>query len=571
MHSPNRLFSFAIMLFILLGIIFLNGCDPDAPTVIIITATPPDDVVVIVPGNPAQQPTVMLPDTAIPPTATITPRPLPTIPLSPVPVVPNLQPSPDATRAAPDYPTQHSVQSGDTLSAIANRYNVSLDALLRLNELANPNILTIGQIIQLPEPPSQQTPGFKILPDSRLVRAPGSAQFDIEAFINQMPGYIRVATDDVDTRLANGATLTQTLSAAQVVARVAQEYSVDPRVLLILLEYRANWLSQFNLPETSKMYPLISEADSLGRDRSGLYRQLAWAADRLNQGYYGWKYRNLNVLQFTDDTRVAIDPGLNAGTVALQYFLGLNKAYWQWLPDVDFEGFYQRYYQYFGDPFQDAIEPLVPDNLQQPALQLPFEPNLIWRYTGGPHGGWGSGSAWSALDFAPPDERPSGSGLCYTSTSWVTALIDGLIVRSDDGAVVIDVDGDGDETTGWSIFYLHLADDNRVTTGQRVQAGDRIGRPSCAGGFSTATHLHIGRRYNGEWLPADCTDCPPGQNPPPFMMDGWQAVGIEGQEYQGFLVQGANRVVAEQGRQTTINEISQSETSQNISTNGATS
>src|SRR5690606_37535414 len=107
--------------------------------------------------------------------------------------------------------------------------------------------------------------------------------------------------------------------------------------------------------------------------------------------------------------------------------------------------FYHTYTAYFGDPFTNIIEPLFPPNLQQPALTLPFRPGQTWFYTGGPHGGWGSGSAWSAVDFAPPDERPAGGSSCYVSEYFATAVAPGVIARSGDGAVVLDLDGDGDE------------------------------------------------------------------------------------------------------------------------------
>ena len=47
---------------------------------------------------------------------------------------------------------------------------------------------------------------------------------------------------------------------------------------------------------------------------------------------------------------------------------------------------------------------MIPEGLTQPELQLPFEVGDVWSYTSGPHGGWDSGSAWAALDFAPPGE-----------------------------------------------------------------------------------------------------------------------------------------------------------------------
>ena len=36
-----------------------------------------------------------------------------------------------------------------------------------------------------------------------------------------------------------------------------------------------------------------------------------------------------------------------------------------------------------------------------------------------------------------------------------------------------------------------------------MKAGDAIGKPSCEGGDATGTHVHIARKYNGEWVLAD--------------------------------------------------------------------
>ena len=31
-------------------------------------------------------------------------------------------------------------------------------------------------------------------------------------------------------------------------------------------------------------------------------------------------------------------------------------------------------------------------------MQLPLQNGTTWSFTGGPHGGWGAGSAWGALE-----------------------------------------------------------------------------------------------------------------------------------------------------------------------------
>jgi len=154
----------------------------------------------------------------------------------------------------------------------------------------------------------------------------------------------------------------------------------------------------------------------------------------------------------------------------------------------------------FGDPWQN-VKPHIPGSLAQPELFLPFEVGHIWAFTGGPHTGWGKGAPYAAIDFAPP----AIAGGCLTTPNWATAAAPGKVVRSETGIVVLDLDGDGDERTGWEIFYLHVGTEGRAQLGATLQRGDLIGHPSCEGGSATGTHIHLARKYNGEWIPADGT------------------------------------------------------------------
>jgi LasA protease len=76
-------------------------------------------------------------------------------------------------------------------------------------------------------------------------------------------------------------------------------------------------------------------------------------------------------------------------------------------------------------------------------------------------------------------------------------------------------DNDGYEQTGWDLFYLHIATQDRVPVGTWLNADDRVGHPSCEGGPSTGTHIHFARKFNGEWILAD--------GPIPFNLSGWIA------------------------------------------------
>lgn len=477
-------------------------------------------------------------------TATRSATPLPAISI----------PTADPTRPRPAesaFSREYVVQPGDTLGAIATSSGVSVNDLMQLNNIANPDLLSVGQVIQLPAPPTDSTPQHKLISDTRFVRSASGASFDISGFVSDQPGYIQSATDDVSQSLSNGQRIEVTLTAAEIVERVALEFSVDPRLLLALLEYHSGWLSTRQLSDEALRFPM----GEIDENREGLYRQLAWTANQLNYGYYGWKYRDWQTVQIDAGERLLYANGLNAGTVGLQYFLSLNNTYPIWLEQVNPGGFDVFYKSLFGDPFAEETAPPVSMGISQPSLTLPFAPSEVWFYTGGPHGGWGSGSAWSAIDFAPPDERVLGMPACYTSEFPVRAVADGVIARSGEGSVILDLDHDQNEATGWTILYLHIASQGRVLAGTQVQAGDIIGYASCEGGFSTATHVHIGRRYNGEWVPAYCHQCINQNDIPPFAMSNWTVIGFEGQEYQGIIVRGNERRQAEQGRQNPINRV----------------
>jgi murein DD-endopeptidase MepM/ murein hydrolase activator NlpD len=189
----------------------------------------------------------------------------------------------------------------------------------------------------------------------------------------------------------------------------------------------------------------------------------------------------------------------------------------------------------FGDPFANAFDPLVPADLQQPPLLWMWDTREIWYFTGGPHGGWDAGSAWAAVDFAPPNEQQG----CAVAQAWVTAAAAGVVVRAEDGAVTQDLDGDGFEQTGWTLLYMHMDNSERVAAGQVLPAGGRIGHPSCEGGYSNASHLHFARRYNGVWIAAD--------NPvAPLNVAGWTARSAP-REYDGWLVKGDRQLEAWDG------------------------
>ncbi len=510
--------------------VFLASCAPatELPTV----APPGYNPFVPLEGNP----TSAIPAGADGGTlATLTPTESPFIVPTAIPLerllptpwpagLPRYTPTPDSPRVLPTSRTdvdQHIVQPGDTLSEIARAYGVGLEALMQANGLADPNRLEVGQALVIPVPqPGAVGSSFKIIPDSELVYGPASAQFDIGKFIAERNGYLASFRQEVEG---------ENLSAAQIIETVAQNYSVNPRLLLALIEHRSGWVNNAAPAQTDYALGIADPG------RPGLYLQLTWAANELNRGYYLWRANAVPSWILADGSIAPIHAGINAGTAGVQNFFAKLDDRAAWQTDVEAFGLFQTYFFLFGSPFDFAVDPVVPDWLHQPRFALPFERGVTWAYTGGPHGAWADGSAWAALDFAPILDAPG----CNPSEDWVTALTDGLIVRAGDGQVIQDIDGDGYEQTGWVILYMHVESRERVEVGERVKGGiSRIGHPSCEGGASNAAHLHIARKYNGEWISA--------AGHIPFVMDDWTPSST-GVEYDGFLERGGFTLEAIEG------------------------
>ncbi len=415
----------------------------------------------------------------------------------------------------------HEVTEGETLGTIALDYNTSVAELVTLNGIEDSDFVYAGQILNVPTTTEENrlSPSFKIIPDSELVYGPAAKEFDIREFTTALDGYLLSYQEEVEGQLIDGPAIVQL---------VADRYSINPRLLLAAIERHSGWVTQTNVANT--IYPLGKQDP----DREGLYLQLNWAANLINFGYYGRSEGGLTTMFTNDGTEVAFAGDINHGTAGLQLYLGAvdGNTYSRWQAEVGPDGFAQTYYRLFDNPFAYSVDPLIPAELAQPPLALPWSSGESWHYSGGPHAAWNTGSAWAAVDFVPPGTQ---SG-CYTAEDWVTAMAPGQVTRSDFGGVVVDLDGDGYAGTGWALTYMHLDDRERIEVGTAVQTGDKLGHPGCEGGVSNGTHLHIARSYNGRWIAAD--------GDLPIVLDGWVSQGA-GYEYNGWLTKDGISVAAD--------------------------
>lgn len=427
----------------------------------------------------------------------------------------------------------YTIQSGDSLAGIALRNQVSVRQIIQANDFENPDLIEVGQIITIPPASANElATSFRILPDSEIYYGPAAKDFDVESIVWQFNGKLNWYEEELTEDLI--------LTGAEIVQRVADEQSVNPRLLLALIEHQSGCLLSRNQDCDLEEYPL----GLINTKQQGLYKQLSWAANELLRGSGLWEKSFLAVWSLADGEVMRIDASINPGTAGLQHLFSLIQGKSAWKQTVSENGFYKTYDELFGYPFAFSEDPLLPEGLTQPELILPLADGDVWLLTSGPHWAWGNGSAWAALDFAPPGEEDDYG--CYYSDAPVLAAADGLVVRSQDAAVVIDLDGDGYEQTGWTLNYFHISAVGRIPAGTRVATGDVIGISSCEGGITTGTHFHIARRYNGVWIDAG------GEIP--FNLGGWVARS-HGTVYDGSLTKQGVTVEAYNGR-SEINSIS---------------
>ncbi len=447
------------------------------------------------------------------PIATASPQPTATI-------TPTTTPTP-----LPEGYIAYESQSGDTLESIAAHFGVHAGDIIDDSDRDAALMIAPGSRFLVKDVLGETTKPDLLFPDSAIVFSPSVALFDVQAFADQLPGYISTYTE----LMTRGQT-----SAAEIIYEMGLEYSINPQILLTIMESEGGWLSNPKPDLDHINYSMGWEK----KDRGTVYFQTGWAIKQLMKGYYGWREGKLTELTFADGDTLRLSPYLNAGTVAVMYTLAQthDRSSWEKALYGD-RSLSAIFTEYFGDAFElgSGVDPIFTEEVAQPELNLPFPPNEVWNLTGGPHAAWGSGweddGALAALDFAPP----LASAGCGNSTHYATAAAAGRVVRAGNGVVVIDLDGDGYEQTGWVLVYMHVANSDRVNVGDYLNQDDRVGHPSCEGGSSSGIHVHIARKYNGEWVLAD--------GGLPFVLSGYRAYNGE-DYYEGTLENGETTVTA---------------------------
>jgi len=321
---------------------------------------------------------------------------------------PSLAPRPFTLRPvySPGELVDYIAGSGDTLANLAYRFNTTIDEILAENAVIPEDATTLPPGLPMVIPIYYEAlwgSRFQIIPNCAFINGPAQIGFDIIEFVESQPGWLKDHEQFAAEQQRNG---------AEIVSYIATTFSISPKILLALLEYQTEALSNPIPPDDLEEYPLGYRQTGY----HGLYIQLVRAANTLNQGYYGWLTNHLDTIEYLDRTIEHPDPWQNAGTVALQYYFSQLEQKSIYDNTISAEGFLKTYQAFFDDPWN--CDPHIPGSLQQPVMLLPFERGRTWAFNGGPHTGWGQGDSWAALDFAPPSE----AGGCELTGEWAVAV-----------------------------------------------------------------------------------------------------------------------------------------------------
>ena len=102
------------------------------------------------PPAPTTQPP---PPQTVPVTVAPTPETVPvTVAPTPGTVPVTVAPTPGTVPIDVDTPLTYTVQPGDTLFSIARQFGVSVDTLIEINDIANPDVIFVDDTLTIPPP-----------------------------------------------------------------------------------------------------------------------------------------------------------------------------------------------------------------------------------------------------------------------------------------------------------------------------------------------------------------------------------------------------------------------------------
>ena len=94
-------------------------------------------------------------------------------------------------------------------------------------------LINAGQIFTIPNVVGDTSPHDHLLPDSEIIYSSSAIGFDAQDYARTFAGYMANYREYLPSQWFNG---------AGVVQKVAVENSLNPRLLLSILQYQSNWV-----------------------------------------------------------------------------------------------------------------------------------------------------------------------------------------------------------------------------------------------------------------------------------------------------------------------------------------
>lgn len=366
----------------------------------------------------------------------------------------------------------YTIQSGDTLAVIAERFGVTVETLSALNNIADPNLIQVGQILLIPG--ADATLGA--VPTAKVIARPGDTLATIARRYSQDPQVLTTLNAlTVTARLFPGQPVALPLTAAPAPTTAFGAITQLETPATVVQGRTGRVFVQSSRPlsltATWNGLPLTFTPQAEGEERQfsllpapaliapALYTfTLTYAA---NNGRRLTTNRQIEVVAGPYESQEILLPDDKGALLApdlVESELALMSAVWaQVTPTLWWNTVFTR-------PISSQYETTSPFGTRR-------------SYNGGPYNSYHAGQ-----DFGAPPGVP-----ILAPAPGTVALAAGLQVRGN--AVLLD-HGRGIYTGYWHMSEIY------VTTGQQVQAGDVLGLVGTTG-LSTGAHLHWEMRIYG--------------------------------------------------------------------------
>lgn len=301
------------------------------------------------------------------------------------------------------------------------------------------------------------------LDDRTFVHGPDLLDFDLDAYLARSAPHLRPH--------------------AEFMKHWSGYYSINPKVLLAVLEHRSRAVSQRDAVADDPSAGLVPGV--------GFREQVHEILSALYHDFYAHRLQS-------DDKQ------LNAATYALMNLFRSRASVAEFAPDAEVtrRGFLDTYERLFPGsrtralPLDEGVEAVPPPDL----LQLPWKLGQSWRFNG-VHTTTGSDpGVMSSIDMTRTWSLVWGND---TSTDYVVAAHAGQVTVYSSCFVRVT------SPSGWATNYYHLST-LAVSNGQQVTANQTLGvyantqaQALCQGGSSTGPHVHFSLLQNGAYAPID--------------------------------------------------------------------